>query len=301
MEPNDILILMRTDHNGTFSKPIREEIEKLNITCSDPSYVISLLEMDDNRKLLEMLRLLVNKYDSISWTSILKLTPGVGPTFFRHIYDKARETGSTFADELLLGFENDFPDGPPSKKKVIEAMSFILDSFVAVELPTEKPEMGWGGWIINFTENNDFAPTPTEEFQELLLALDELTEDNQPLDRYLGQIEPLGKDLSLAKSNGVRIMTMGGSKGLTVRATIIAGVEEGLVPRPESEVSEERRILYVAMTRAKEYLFCTWAGRRRGPTARAGRGSTTRRHYCNFLNGGPVNSENGVNFLKTKS
>lgn len=301
MEPNDILILMRTDHNGTFSNPIREEIEKLNITCSDPSYVISLLEMDDNRKLLEMLRLLVNKYDSISWASILKLTPGVGPTFFRHIYDKARETGSTFADELLLGFENDFPDGPPSKKKVIEAMSFILDSFVAVELPTEKPEMGWGGWIINFTENNDFAPTPTEEFQELLLALDELTEDNQPLDRYLGQIEPLGKDLSLAKSNGVRIMTMGGSKGLTVRATIIAGVEEGLVPRPESEVSEERRILYVAMTRAKEYLFCTWAGRRRGPTARAGRGSTTRRHYCNFLNGGPVNSENGVNFLKTKS
>jgi ATP-dependent exoDNAse (exonuclease V) beta subunit len=71
------------------------------------------------------------------------------------------------------------------------------------------------------------------------------------------------------ESPGVRIMTMIGSKGLTVRATIIAGLEDGIVPRPDADLAEERRLLYVAMTRAKEFLLCTWAGQRRGPTERA--------------------------------
>ena len=54
-------------------------------------------------------------------------------------------------------------------------------------------------------------------------------------------------------------MTMGASKGLTVRATIVAGAEEGIMPRAEAELSEERRLLYVAMTRPRHHLFVTWS------------------------------------------
>jgi superfamily I DNA/RNA helicase len=50
------------------------------------------------------------------------------------------------------------------------------------------------------------------------------------LGRYLGQIAPLGRDRAATESEGVRVMTMAGAKGLTVRATIIAALEEGLVP-----------------------------------------------------------------------
>ena len=89
---------------------------------------------------------------------------------------------------------------------------------------------------------------------DLLVALDRLTEEST-LGRFLGQIEPLGKDLAQSESDGVRIMTMGSSKGLTVQAVIIAGAEDGLIPRPNSDLSEERRILYVAMTRATRYLL----------------------------------------------
>jgi superfamily I DNA/RNA helicase len=63
---------------------------------------------------------------------------------------------------------------------------------------------------------------------------------------------------------------MTSSKGLTVEATIIAGSEDGVIPRPDTDLSEERRLMYVAMTRPKKYLYCTWAQRRHGPTARAG-------------------------------
>jgi len=114
----------------------------------------------------------------------------------------------------------------------------------------------------------------------------------------LSQITPMGKDRALAESPGVRIMAMGGSKGLTVRATIIAGLEEDLVPRPDSDLGEERRFLYVAMTRAKEFLYGTWARRRIGPTARMGAPRVhSRRRLCSFLDGGPVVSRDGTAYI----
>ena len=135
----------------------------------------------------------------------------------------------------------------------------------AHELPDQAPEDGWGHWIVE-TAGGDVVPAPSAPLIELLNALDGLIEVDlaHSFGRFLSQIGPLGKDHALAESQGVRIMTMGGSKGLTVRATIVAGLEQGIVPRPDCDLQEERRLLYVAMTRAKEYLFCTWARRRRG-------------------------------------
>jgi superfamily I DNA/RNA helicase len=72
----------------------------------------------------------------------------------------------------------------------------------------------------------------------LLHALDELVEEGLSFGRFLPQITPLGKDRAIAESLGVRIMTMIGSKGLTVRATIIAGIEDGIVPRPDADLGE---------------------------------------------------------------
>ena len=72
----------------------------------------------------------------------------------------------------------------------------------------------------------------------MLHALDELVEEGLSFGRFLPQITPLGKDRAIAESLGVRIMTMIGSKGLTVRATIIAGIEDGIVPRPDADLGE---------------------------------------------------------------
>ena len=165
-------------------------------------------------------------------------------------------------------------------------------------VPDENPEDGWGAWMVGLTANGaDVVARPTEEFRQLVLQLDDLAERDQTLDRYIGQIEPLAKYLAQAQSGGVRIMTMGGAKGLTTRATIVVGVEDGLVPRPHADLSEERRILYVAMTRPTDYLFCTWARRRRGPSARAGAPTMARRRHSHFLDDGPVESQDGRSFL----
>ena len=65
------------------------------------------------------------------------------------------------------------------------------------------------------------------------------------------------------------LMTLHAAKGLEFRAVAIAGVQEGLLPHgrsvdtPES-LEEERRLLYVGITRAKAHLLLAWAHERRG-------------------------------------
>jgi superfamily I DNA/RNA helicase len=111
---------------------------------------------------------------------------------------------------------------------------------------------------------------------------------------FLNQIAPLGKDIAQAKQSGVRFVSMAGSKGFTVEATIVVGCEQGLIPRPDRDLSEERRLLYVAMTRARRFLYCTWARRRGGPTARSGDPTVgSRRTVALFLDHGPLETQDG--------
>lgn len=296
----DILILTRTDHNGTFSAPIKEALAEEGVACSDPGYVVKILAEPENRELLEALRLLVNPDDSVAWRATLHLLPGVGATFCDYIYERAAASGSTFAAKLQSLLDDGFPEGPSSSSRVAIRMNALLDWIRQTPTPDVRPDAGWGTWLLAMTDNADILPQPSEGFRELLVQLDSLTTDENSVSKFLGLIEPLGKDLAQSKSNGVRIMTMGGSKGLTAEAVIIAGCEDGIVPRPGSDLSEERRILYVGMTRARRHLFCTWAGRRHGPTARAGAASLVRRRFCDFFSGGPVASEDGNQYIQNR-
>jgi DNA helicase-2/ATP-dependent DNA helicase PcrA len=61
----------------------------------------------------------------------------------------------------------------------------------------------------------------------------------------------------------VRLLTMHMAKGLEFRIVFITGLEEGLMPYKESEIEEERRLLYVSMTRAKEELYLIHSRKRK--------------------------------------
>lgn len=295
----DILILLRGDHNGNFSRPIKAALDERGIQYSDPEVVDRMLAEPANRRMLATLRLLVNPNDSLAWASLLCLTPGIGDAFSDYIYERARVGRVQFGEALLQAYEQNFSDGPRASATRATALMRAVNAWLdANELPDETPEDGWGHWIVE-TSGGDVVPAPSAPLIELLHTLDGLVELEHGFDRFLSQIGPLGKDRALAESQGVRIMTTGGSKGLTVRATIVVGLEEGIVPRPDCDLQEERRLLYVGMTRAKEYLFCTWARRRRGPTARAGAPQVAqRREFTNFLRGGPVRSEDGQAYLQ---
>ena len=157
-------------------------------------------------------------------------------------------------------------------------------------------DAGWGQWMV---DRADVLGTADQRLLDLLIELDEHIDRTEGLGRFIGQIQPVGKDLRSGRpAQAVRLMTMASSKGLTVRAAIVVGVEEGIIPRPSEDLGEERRLLYVAMTRATEYVYLTWSGRRTGPTARAGRPWVARgRNRSPFLTHSPVASEDGDAYL----
>ncbi len=65
----------------------------------------------------------------------------------------------------------------------------------------------------------------------------------------------------------------------------------------DKDLDEERRLLYVAMTRSEEFLAMTWAKRRQGAQARSGVPNTFRRNPSIFLEGGPIESEDGDTYI----
>jgi DNA helicase-2/ATP-dependent DNA helicase PcrA len=75
--------------------------------------------------------------------------------------------------------------------------------------------------------------------------------------------------------DGVTLASMHAAKGLEWTAVLLPGLVEGLMPivhaRTAAAVAEERRLLYVAVTRAREHLYLSWA------PSRAGRGPARQR------------------------
>jgi DNA helicase-2/ATP-dependent DNA helicase PcrA len=106
--PAEILVLLRGDHNGTFSKAIKEQLEKLHIQYSDPEAVKRLLGEPGNRQMLEVFRLVFHREDSLAWASLLLLTSGIGKAFFKYIYERARKDRKQFGPTLLSAYNERF-------------------------------------------------------------------------------------------------------------------------------------------------------------------------------------------------
>ena len=69
------------------------------------------------------------------------------------------------------------------------------------------------------------------------------------------------------ETDRVRIMSMHSAKGLTAEAVIVAACEDELIPgdlQDRRELDDQRRLLYVSLTRARHYLYITYATRRPG-------------------------------------
>jgi DNA helicase-2/ATP-dependent DNA helicase PcrA len=296
-----ILVLSRTDRAGTFTKPIKDELKSRNVPVSDPSAVQSLLAENSNRRLLATLRLLANANDSLAWWTLTSTQGRLGEKFVAHISELAKARHSTWGETFVAEARTSFLNAPSIARTPAANLWQEMSAFIEhTELPVDTDGFDWGNWIVERVNGNQL-PSCTDELKQLLIQVDGATEKKNDLGLFLSQVEPIGKDLAMAHSEGVRFMTMVGSKGLTVEATIIVGVENDLIPRPDQDLSEERRLLYVAMTRPRECLFLTWAAKRKGPAARSGRANVGRRQPSEFLRGGPLESQDGVSYIASLS
>ena len=116
-------------------------------------------------------------------------------------------------------------------------------------------------------ENTAESLNRRENVQELVSALTEFS-DKQPdarLEDFLAEVS-LVSDVDTAEfgRNAVTLMTLHAAKGLEFPVVFITGLEEGLFPlggadSDRKELEEERRLMYVGVTRAKQKLYLSWA------------------------------------------
>jgi DNA helicase-2/ATP-dependent DNA helicase PcrA len=296
--PEDVAIMFRANNNDTWSEPLAEQLRAQGVPVVDTGEVNEVLSEQSNRRLLALARLVVNGEDSLAWWTLLHLEPGVGPAIRNHFYDCAVEANHRFVDQLLAEHALGYPELPAAQRQRVRGVvQPTLELIQGVDLgAADLGHGGWGGWL---ARQADAFGGCEERFLSLLHDLDDVIDREEGLGRFLSQVQPIGRDIRSGRAAGaVRLMSMASSKGLTVRAAIVVGVEEGVVPHPNGHPDEERRLLYVAMTRSTEYLYLTWSGRRTGPTARTG---ATRvgagRNRCPLLTHGPVSSTDGRAYL----
>ncbi len=122
-----------------------------------------------------------------------------------------------------------------------------------------------------YTSKGDDGQNKMENIDSLLSDIKEYCSNNPntSIDEYLQQVAIVSyddKDDPL-DNNKITVATVHGVKGLEYKVVFIMGLEEGIFPTKrvdstEKNIEEERRIMYVAVTRAKEILYLTYANSR---------------------------------------
>jgi len=103
-----------------------------------------------------------------------------------------------------------------------------------------------------------------DNLQELVNATKEFkTNDLEPLVAFLTNAAlESGENQSDSNQDSVQLMTLHSAKGLEFPVVFLCGLEEGLFPPISSDIEEERRLLYVGITRAQQYLYFSFVTNR---------------------------------------
>ncbi|MFA6361713.1 MAG: 3'-5' exonuclease, partial [Candidatus Shapirobacteria bacterium] len=126
------------------------------------------------------------------------------------------------------------------------------------------------GYLDRYDPKDESDQKKIENIKELKSVASTFPQIND----FLENISLVQQEYSLQEKNkkkenrdGVRLMTFHGAKGLEFEVVFLVGFEEGILPHSrclidEAEVEEERRLCYVGITRAKDYLYISYATRR---------------------------------------
>lgn len=254
-------------------------LEEALIHCSLPYTIIGgirFYERQEIKDLLAYLRLIVNPYDRIAFARVIN-TParGLGAKFeelFNDLWSQEvllpfTEIGKKLiAQELVTG----------TKQKSLEAFLSLFERCSVAMAPSAALEFILHETCylsyLRDTFDVNIADEKTENIRELANAIATLEERGVvTINTFLEDVALLQETRETEeekKSETAVLMTLHAAKGLEFDYVVLAGLEDGLFPSGRSVVDtflleEERRLLYVGITRARERLLITHAKQRR--------------------------------------
>lgn len=270
-------VLYRTNAQ---SRVIENELRKLNIPYRIYGGT-SFYQRKEIKDALGYLRLAVNRRDNEALLRIVGFPGrGIGETTMKKVAENAIEHHRCYLDVMRSPDETGLEVASGTKKK-LQAFAQLIDGFVAqseeldafafTEMVLRTSGVMTALAVDLSTEGVDRA----QNVQELLTAIHEFVDqraqegiDYTPITDFLSEVSLLtDQDDNLTDtSERVTLMTVHAAKGLEFPVVFIVGLEENLFPSQfavkPSEVEEERRLLYVAITRAMEQCYLSFAKQR---------------------------------------
>ncbi len=272
---NDFAILYRTNRQ---SRSFEEALRKMNVPYKIYGG-LSFYQRKEIKDLLAYFRLAANQQDEEAFKRVINYPKrGIGKTSIEHVIIAANQY-SVSPWEVVSDF-NRYPVqiNAGARNKITDFVTMIR-SFSAQldhkDADVLAQEIGRSSGILKeFNSEKDKGPEEVERYQnieELLAAIKEFT-----ISRDEGESKSLAEfmlDVALLtdadqkedeERNHVTMMTIHSSKGLEFQHVFLVGLEENLFPsqlslNSRTDLEEERRLFYVAITRAKETCNLSYA------------------------------------------
>ncbi|MCR4900915.1 MAG: UvrD-helicase domain-containing protein [Treponema sp.] len=275
-------VLMRANTQG---RVLEEAFLESNIPYT-MSGGTSFFERKEIKDVISYLRVIANHDDDINLLRIIN-TPrrGIGRAAIQLLNDEALLNGCTMWNAMDALINR--PGSPASdvlKEDLQEFINLIEDQRqkllsghgLSAKVRQMVEDINYRDHLLTeFSKNEKAVRFKLMNIESLLNSMDtwekDPDNDNPSLFNYLNRITLMSRDNGDDENDKgkVNLMTIHASKGLEFPVVFIAGAEEGLIPHARSveenggDVEEERRLFYVAITRARDKLFITSCQKRK--------------------------------------
>ncbi len=291
---SECAILYRTN---TQSRAIEEILVRSNIPYTMVG-ATRFYERQEVKDILGYLKLIYNGRDGQSFNRVINSPKrGIGKTTLEKLQDHADAKNLSLLDAAATAAE--IPDVSSKTQKQLMQFAHMVHLWQSKAKEIVDPQKDFSisklvemvirdtGYLQKLQEDAESARDEQalgrmEHVRELVNVAKEFetVADEPDLDSFLTRIS-LVSDLDQAKmdQDAVKLMTLHSAKGLEFPVVFLVGMEEGLLPHfrslqdpSPSALEEERRLMYVGVTRAGDLLYLTRARRRRSFVRSAGGG-----------------------------
>ncbi len=255
----DIALLYRTNAQGRI---IEEQFLAKNVPYKivGSYYFYNRREIKD---LISYLKLILNPFDEISLKRIINVPKrGIGEKTISSLEEKAREHDTSIFEVIDSSKELKF------KELILELQKDVLNMSITELIDNILEKTGIKNELeLDKSLESDLRLENLMEFKSITSSFEQST-GSVNLNDFLETIS-LVSDMGNYQNvdDAITLMTLHSAKGLEFKAVFLMGMEEGIFPNANSffekdGLEEERRLCYVGITRAKEYLYLTNAKRR---------------------------------------
>ena len=212
------------------------------------------------KKLLDYLRVISDANSDAGDEALLSIVNVPTRYIGRKVITQLEEEAASKGVHLYEALKSFRPDTPFIRKNVRELVAF-LDPLTQLAHTLHPAE------VINLLRNNldydryvtdEDIPTPDDSKIQNLNQLQLAATRFSSIRAFLEYTETFQDDSS-RDEEGTQLMTVHKAKGLEFPVVFVVGLVEGILPSKKGDIEEERRICFVAMSRAMKLLFLSWS------------------------------------------